>query len=731
MFLEGVSRVVRRPIRSLGVAALALTVMAGSRSAGGQVPGELRGLVSDATAGRAIAGARIDIAGRVEPARSDADGSFVVRGLEPHAYAVTIYAVGYAALRRDITIENGRTTTLDVSLEPLPKPLGAVVSSATRAETNEFAFDRPSIDASGRRDVGELIAAVPGLVVTRAGGPGQPAHASIRGSSASEVLVVVDGVILNSPLTGVADLSQLTLASIERVTVLEGGQSSRYGGRALAGAIVVETRRARRDASFGIDAGSWGERALSATLGGGSTASGLLSAERRSTRDDFPYDVPAVRGGGTARRANAGATTTSVLAVGGLDGPAGSLRARADWRSTSRGVAGSVVQPSLTGRDDERHVSASLDLASNPGPLSVDGSASVSHERAHLSDPTPPFGTPYDDRLSANEARVASAAALTGPHTAATIGGDARLVAVRSTALTSASPPSQRITGAYAALRATCEALGSEISGAFNGRVDRDDLLAGTAVSPRASLELTRGWASLSGSIGDGYSPPSLADQFFHEGVLVKANPSLAPERTRGEAELRAAVRELTLGVVTLRGDAAVYRADVHGMILWAPDFRFIWSPLNVDVRRSGWQLGGRLAAPTFFGAAIDGGVDHTDVTYASAAQSGQVIYRPRVTAHVSESMALRLQMRVDAQTRYVGSRRTVAGTDLNSLDPYWLTDLHLSVPIARAAWRLDGVFGVENVFDRPASMLVDFPFGGRRWTVGLRTSRRTLGESG
>jgi outer membrane cobalamin receptor len=243
-------------------------------------------------------------------------------------------------------------------------------------------------------------------------------------------------------------------------------------------------------------------------------------------------------------------------------------------------------------------------------------------------------------------------------------------------------------------------------------------------------VSISRGVASISGSIGDGYSPPSRADQFFHEGVLVKANPSLEPERTRGDAELRAAVRDLSLGAATLGGDAAVYRADVHGMILWSPDFRFIWSPANVDVRRSGWQLGGRIALPALSSATITGSVDHADVTYAGSAQGGQVIYRPRVTARVAESVA-RPFARIDVETRFVGSRRTVAGTDLNSLDPYWLTDVRLAVPIERAAWRLEGTIGVENVFDRPASMLVDFPFGGRRWTFGLRTSRRGTADSG
>ena len=626
----------------------------------------------------------------------------------------------------------------------MPTALAAVVSSARRSasERETAAFDRAAIESSGKHDVGELLVTVPGVVVTRSGGPGQPTQVSIRGSSAAEVLVIVDGVVANSPLTGVADLSQLSLATTERVTVWEGAQSARYGGRALAGVVVVDTRRAEREGSLALDAGSWGDRAVSGSIGdaaeSASRLSGMISAEHRATRGDFSYDVPAVRGGGTARRTNSDATSTSVLGVAGIDGSAGSVRLRGDWRSTDRGLAGSIVQPSLTGRDDEHHASAAVELTSARGAVSFDGSASLSRDRTHFSDPTPPFGSSYDDVLNAAEARAASSATASGTLVAAmpaslTVGADARQLDVTATSLASNAPRSQRIAGAFTNLHHVARRSAYVgVATTFADRVDRDDLIAATVSSPRASIELSRGAASLSASIANGYSPPSLADQFFHEGVLVKANPELAPERTRGATELRAAVRDVTLGAATLSGDAAVYRADVDGMILWSPDFRFIWSPLNVDVRRSGWQLGATFAVPAAWSFNVGASIDHGDVTYTGAGQAGQVIYRPRTTARISESIARRFA-RVDVETRYVGSRRTVAGTDLNDLDPYWLTDVRLSVPLARAAWRLEGTLGVENVFDRPASMLVDYPFGGRRWTVGLRTSRRAgaAGEGG
>jgi hypothetical protein len=83
--------------------------------------------------------------------------------------------------------------------------------------------------------------------------------------------------------------------------------------------------------------------------------------------------------------------------------------------------------------------------------------------------------------------------------------------------------------------------------------------------------------------------------------VCSSAEPESAAERVRRELEVRAIVRDVSLGGLEGGAEAAAYRANIDGMILWQPNFQFIWSPSNFDVRRSGWEVGatsplGRLA---------------------------------------------------------------------------------------------------------------------------------------
>jgi len=100
---------------------------------------------------------------------------------------------------------------------------------------------------------------------------------------------------------------------------------------------------------------------------------------------------------------------------------------------------------------------------------------------------------------------------------------------------------------------------------------------------------------------------------------------------------------------------------------------------------------------------------------------TGQVAYRPKPTGNVSIAVT-KVGARVEASTRYIGSRRSVIGSELNSLEPYSLTDLRVSRTFAARALRIDASLGVENLLDRDASMLVDYPFPGRSWSVALRT---------
>lgn len=88
----------------------------------------------------------------------------------------------------------------------------------------------------------EALQYVPGLYMNQA--KAQDDQIMLRGMDTPNILVLVDGVQLNSAYNGAVNFDQIPVESIERIEVLRGAASSIYGGRAVAGVINITTKEA-------------------------------------------------------------------------------------------------------------------------------------------------------------------------------------------------------------------------------------------------------------------------------------------------------------------------------------------------------------------------------------------------------------------------------------------------------------------------------------------------------
>jgi len=120
----------------------------------------------------------------------------------------------------------------------------------------------------------ELLSRVPGVQLRRFGGPGAPTELSIRGSTASQVVVAFDGIRLDTAQSGRADPSTVPLALLDRIEVSRGGGSAQAGSNAIGGVVdLVPLRpggptRTRTTAAHGAF-GTWqGSAARTGSLAG-------------------------------------------------------------------------------------------------------------------------------------------------------------------------------------------------------------------------------------------------------------------------------------------------------------------------------------------------------------------------------------------------------------------------------------------------------------------------------
>jgi len=702
-------------------------------------PGALA--ATGAAATTPVRGASVVARGAGRAGVTDAHGVAVLRGLPPARHALVISALGFEEATIEVEAVNGRVARASVVLDPAPVRIaGLGVRVASReGVTGALVVETVGLPP-GVADLPAALDRIPGATVVRQGGPGAPATVQLRGSGSDQVLVLLDGTAINSPLTGVADLSAVDLASIARIVVIPGAQSARYGPRALGGVVLLESRDVRTVSGAVIaGAGSWSsvETAVNGTRAFGPGDAWSISGGARWRRSDgaFTYDVPDFRGGGEAARENAAfAHVGGDARIARRGGANPSLRVHLS--DVERGSPGGIGQPSLSGRQHHRRwgMSARVESAGSaetrgsagPHPPRLGGSAraDLQWQRAEYSDPSPPFGRAYVTRSRVRRAELAFEAwwrprSIRGD--ALRLGLHTARLDVDSSVLTSGATNLDEL-GAWARAghgwelgRGVHLGLGAAV------RADRHDLVDGATASPAVDATLTRAGLTLDLRWGRGFSPPGLGDLFFQEGVLVEPNPNLRPERIRGEVTATLAQR-WSLGPATGEARATAYRADIDDMILWFPDHRFVWSPDNYDVVRQGFEVG----ATADLGArgrthTISANAAWSEVEYTGAVLGGQVAYRPRVTADLAVGIALPGGIMLTPSATHVGERRTVPGSQLNALSAYTLFDVGIAVALVlgKRTGRLD--LAVSNLLDERAALLADYPLPGRGWSTRFR----------
>jgi len=117
-----------------------------------------------------------------------------------------------------------------------------------------------AVDLTRRRErvesLGHVLSQMVGVSIKQYGGLGYFTTASIRGSSASQVKVFLDGIPMNDAYSGVANLADLPLGGVQRVEVYRGSVPLELGSSAIGGAINLVT----------TDSGRWNEKQLLSDL---------------------------------------------------------------------------------------------------------------------------------------------------------------------------------------------------------------------------------------------------------------------------------------------------------------------------------------------------------------------------------------------------------------------------------------------------------------------------------
>jgi vitamin B12 transporter len=146
-------------------------------------------------------------------------------------FNLTAFNSTAVAQQSDSTIE-----TVNITSKRGIRPVLDVLADTT-------VIDRGAIESSAATNLIDLLQGQAGLEVTQQGGQGKLSGLFLRGTKTAQTLIIIDGVRLENPLSGGANLEFIPLASIERIEISRGPASSFYGSAAMGGVIQIFTRQ--------------------------------------------------------------------------------------------------------------------------------------------------------------------------------------------------------------------------------------------------------------------------------------------------------------------------------------------------------------------------------------------------------------------------------------------------------------------------------------------------------
>ena len=104
-------------------------------------------------------------------------------------------------------------------------------------------ISREDIERIQPRSILDLLVNLSGIDFVQSGGHAQNASVFVRGTSASQVLVLVDGIRVGSATLGQKAVADIPVTQIERIEIVKGPRAAIWGSDAIGGVIQIFTRR--------------------------------------------------------------------------------------------------------------------------------------------------------------------------------------------------------------------------------------------------------------------------------------------------------------------------------------------------------------------------------------------------------------------------------------------------------------------------------------------------------
>ncbi|MCB1153842.1 TonB-dependent receptor [bacterium] len=434
----------------------------------------------------------------------------------------------------------------------------------------------------------EVIGQAAGVNVRDFGGLGKLSTVSIRGSSADQVVVLVDGVRINPATGGGVDLSTIPPEQIERIEVVRGGDSAFYGEGAVGGVINIVTKKAAGETynTVSTSYGSFNTFQAAATRSAGHGKwSYLASGSYLHSDGDFVFE----NDNGTefnsaddfddVRENNETDNRSVLFKVAYAPSDRVEIAAQNEFFSSSKGLPGLVTFPSeRVHQQDLRNTTTVTGTTQDVGAkgLTLKTRAANRYSYTRFHDPAgEQTSIPLETTQHEYQPEIEQTASyLWGRHQVVSVSGLFR----KNYLIDNEFDNPERTTWAASArdqlsfwrdritlVPAVRYDDVSDIDGQWSPKF-------GLAVRPVDAL-------TVKGNVGRSFRAPNFNELYFNQG-LVLGNPDLKPERaTNYDAGLQIATPWLFT-------EHAYFRSEVEDLIEYLLISGFRYKPYNIGKAR-------------------------------------------------------------------------------------------------------------------------------------------------
>ncbi len=568
-------------------------------------------------------------------------------------------------------------------------------------------INKKDIEISKSEDLSGIIKSIAGLEIIDYGSPGDIKSISIRGSSPEQVLIMIDGQVVNDPQTGKIDLGLIPADMIEKIEIYRGPASALYGANALGGVVNIITKSGKD------------EQKRTAGFSYGSNDTQKYQASYQNRNDDLGYYFTGEYYKTEGDRENSQLDKISLMGkISKEIGQKTDLDLTIRYHEYQRGLPGSLDYPTPNAQQDDRNFNLNLKWQKREEDKDINVMAWYDFHRLIYDNPDEGGHTgasihkTYTTGLSFENTYYnfsLGSENIESDHTL-TWGGEIKQYRIDSTDIGN----QQDLNGAVFIQDVWQPAELEKLSITAGMRYDYNQVFGGQ-VNPRIGIAYRlQDDLSIHASVGRAYRAPTYDDLYWPEDGYVGGNPNLLPET--------AWAYELGMHYINEKGDMQaelnIFQKNVKDLINWAADSEEVWRPSNIGSARVN---GAEVILKKELNENFTGNVNYTYLNARDLDTDSQL--KPKHKYGFGLSYLNQVGENQDDFTASLdGYMVTGRPDDLNN---YYLFNANIDRDFTinkEKDRKIKLSFSIKNIFDQKPELASSYPIQGRTYLLGIST---------